>query len=114
MTPEHAKQMLNIQHNNDIERLRQHALWLLEQNVALSKRSCEPDNYRVEIWQWHREEWAEIASGTKDYCIGYAEATDNFETRLQVVCGDWVVYPEEWYGLSGKLSVKEKEQNVKD
>ena len=110
-----AKRKLNIQQQTDIECLRTHALWLLEQCWALARGRPDFDNYRVDTWNWNKEKWfTHLAEGTKDFCIGWYEGhNEPMESqRLQVACGDFVVWPEEWYGLSAVLSPQNKDKEA--
>jgi hypothetical protein len=105
-----TKRKINITRQDDIEKLRAHTLWLLEQCWALSQSHSSPDNYRVDGWTG--DEWSIcLASGTKDFCIGWVEGKDErWVYGLQVACGDFVVWPEEWYALSAELSPGEKDK----
>jgi hypothetical protein len=102
------RQKTNIAQQSDIERLRTHALWLLEQCWVLSRSRPAPDNYRVDGWSTGK--WiADLTNGTKDFCIGWYEGKSAEWGWLQVACGDFVVWPAEWYGLSAALSPEEKD-----
>jgi hypothetical protein len=103
-----AKRKMNISHQTNIEQLRQHAIWLLEQCWMLGQSRPAPDNYRVEGWGPNK--WVDLVDGTKDYCRGWYEARESEWGYLQIACGDFVVWPEEWYALSAELFPEEKDK----
>ncbi len=59
----------------------------------------QPDNYQIEAWT-KAEGWCAIGHGTRDYCIGWATASEECLPEVdvyRVTCGSSIVWPEKWY-----------------
>jgi hypothetical protein len=93
MTPGRWKIKHRISKETDLEKLRKYALLLLE---TIDLKSEHPANYDVVAWAGRGP--ANLHSGTKESCQGYAEAIESDWDTVVVVCGQFVVWPEGRWG----------------
>lgn len=89
---EPIKIKIAIKNSTDIENLRKLALYLCNTLLLITNKK-EIDNYSV-YSESNKHHWY---SGTKDRCIGYAEAIED-KYNLVVVCGDMIVWPDDRWG----------------
>lgn len=94
MNPERWKLRHRIAQEQDVEKLRRYALNLLE-TVDLNRSG--PDNDDVVAWAGKGP--ANLHSGTKEACQGYAEAIESDWDTVVVVCGQFVCWPEDRWGM---------------
>lgn len=95
MSAENAKLLLAIEGHTDIEKLRSIARRLVDTLGFLTKR--EEGNYEVV------NEYGNMATGSKEFCLGYAQAYVDSPTErcpcpsCKVMCGEFEVWPN-WGG----------------
>lgn len=71
------------------------AEYLIQTIADLTQTGRSLDNYCVLSSQYDGCDWFTIAQGTKEYCIGYADARND---RSIVACGTFICWPEDQYG----------------
>lgn len=77
---------------------------LIETLSLMSKRMA-PDNYSVDGWV--DGVWSSWLSGTRDFCVGYATAVQDYSpTVVRVSCGECVIWPSEWWLADRSLSLE--------
>lgn len=95
MSPEHVKALIAVD-RMDADQLRQRCRELLGVVALLTRREGREGAYCV-IARDARE--LELVTGSRDYCIGYAEARNEYSPISRgiadtiVMCGDFEVWP---------------------
>ncbi len=95
-SPEAYRRKLAIDRTNDLEELRKLAHRYHYEMTALADGRGGSSNYTV-VDRFKNE----IASGTRDYCIGYVQGRIGLDlygghilSSEVVMCGDYQVYPD--------------------
>lgn len=106
MTVEHFKQrnaINRMQQEGGIDRLARYAHFLLDTVILLTGGGRQPANYQVvqdsqDVLNHHDDTWLVTETGTRDHCIGFAAAYERGCIRMLVVCGEFVLWPDRFYG----------------
>lgn len=96
MSVELAKRLASIARQSDVAALQQIATELAKSLHQATTRSTSPDNYSVTV------NGAELATGSRDFCVGYATAANDRGSDCKVMCGSVEVWPEWGGGLENE------------